>query len=398
MQATLSRQPFTINRTTLAQLGLFMLMAFIFLAPQHAFASTGTGGSLPYESWLTNLQNSVTGPVAFALSIIGIVVAGIPLGSTSGKLKTILVRCPLSLRLNAFSALKLGLFEMLFLKKPLALLALMVVSSTLWAQESKGHSLFPTPEGFVIREVKPPKFGIFDNNESKYFCDKQPCTKKADSAFNDAGQISAEGTITKIIYKTTDKKSFSSLQIIKSYENVIKQLGGKRLTDQRDEVANLFVIEGKNNKMLIDVYPSASDGFTLTVIDSGGFVQIVTAGQLSEQISKQGFVNLNVNFDTNKAVVKDGDKAALNEVVALLKNDAKLKLSVEGHTDNVGAAAANKTLSQARSNSLVAYIVAAGIPANRLAAKGFGSEVPVADNRSEEGRAKNRRVELVKIN
>lgn len=76
MQATLSRQPFTINRTTLAQLGLFMLVAFIFLAPQHAFASTGTGGSLPYESWLTNLQNSVTGPVAFALSIIGIVVAG----------------------------------------------------------------------------------------------------------------------------------------------------------------------------------------------------------------------------------------------------------------------------------------------------------------------------------
>jgi type IV secretion system protein TrbC len=76
MQATLSRQPFMINRTTLAQLGLFMLVAFIFLAPQHAFASTGTGGSLPYESWLTNLQNSVTGPVAFALSIIGIVVAG----------------------------------------------------------------------------------------------------------------------------------------------------------------------------------------------------------------------------------------------------------------------------------------------------------------------------------
>jgi type IV secretory pathway VirB2 component (pilin) len=75
MQATLPRHPFTINRT-LTQLGLFMLVAFIFLAPQHAFASTGTGGSLPYESWLTNLQNSVTGPVAFALSIIGIVVAG----------------------------------------------------------------------------------------------------------------------------------------------------------------------------------------------------------------------------------------------------------------------------------------------------------------------------------
>ena len=53
-----------------------LLLAFILMAPQHAFASEGTGGSLPYESWLTNLRNSVTGPVAFALSIIGIVIAG----------------------------------------------------------------------------------------------------------------------------------------------------------------------------------------------------------------------------------------------------------------------------------------------------------------------------------
>jgi type IV secretion system protein VirB2 len=53
-----------------------LLLAFFLLTPQQAFASVGTGGSLPYESWLTNLRNSVTGPVAFALSIIGIVVAG----------------------------------------------------------------------------------------------------------------------------------------------------------------------------------------------------------------------------------------------------------------------------------------------------------------------------------
>ena len=64
------------NRNTFFHLGLFVVLAFIFLTPQYAFASIGTGGSLPYESWLTNLQNSVTGPVAFALSIIGIVVAG----------------------------------------------------------------------------------------------------------------------------------------------------------------------------------------------------------------------------------------------------------------------------------------------------------------------------------
>lgn len=53
-----------------------LLLAFLLLAPPHAIASEGSGGSLPYESWLANLRNSVTGPVAFALSIIGIVVAG----------------------------------------------------------------------------------------------------------------------------------------------------------------------------------------------------------------------------------------------------------------------------------------------------------------------------------
>ncbi|WP_291997296.1 conjugal transfer system pilin TrbC [Candidatus Accumulibacter sp. ACC012] len=68
--------PFQLKNSTVVSLGLLLLLAFFLLTPQEAFASVGTGGSLPYESWLTNLRNSVTGPVAFALSIIGIVVAG----------------------------------------------------------------------------------------------------------------------------------------------------------------------------------------------------------------------------------------------------------------------------------------------------------------------------------
>ncbi|HRE72956.1 MAG TPA: conjugal transfer system pilin TrbC [Accumulibacter sp.] len=68
--------PFQLKHATVVSLGLLLLLTFFLLTPQQAFASVGTGGSLPYESWLTNLRNSVTGPVAFALSIIGIVVAG----------------------------------------------------------------------------------------------------------------------------------------------------------------------------------------------------------------------------------------------------------------------------------------------------------------------------------
>lgn len=75
MHATLSPHPGTLNRSTMFYIAFALVIGYIFLLPQ-AMASTGTGGALPYEDWLTSLRNSVTGPVAFSLSIIGIVIAG----------------------------------------------------------------------------------------------------------------------------------------------------------------------------------------------------------------------------------------------------------------------------------------------------------------------------------
>ncbi len=85
MQASLFR-PFAINRTTMFYIGAALLMVLFLLSPQHAFASEGTGGSLPYESWLTNLRNSVTGPVAFALSG-GVLIFG---GDLNGFFRTLI--------------------------------------------------------------------------------------------------------------------------------------------------------------------------------------------------------------------------------------------------------------------------------------------------------------------
>ena len=76
MQTPLYAQQDAINRSRAFVICAAILFAFMLFAPHHAFAAEGTGGSLPYESWLTNLRNSVTGPVAFALSIMGIVIAG----------------------------------------------------------------------------------------------------------------------------------------------------------------------------------------------------------------------------------------------------------------------------------------------------------------------------------
>lgn len=82
----------SLNRHTVFWIVTMTLLALVVLAPEHAFASEGTGGSLPYESWLTNLRNSVTGPVAFTLSVIGIVIAGSVLifgGDLNGFFRTL---------------------------------------------------------------------------------------------------------------------------------------------------------------------------------------------------------------------------------------------------------------------------------------------------------------------
>ncbi len=104
----------------------------------------------------------------------------------------------------------------------------------------------------------------------------------------------------------------------------------------------------------------------------------------------------NILFATGSAVLLQKSYKSLDEVVALLKEDAnaELKLSIEGHTDNTGSAAANKSLSQRRANSVLTYLAKKGIDKARLTATGYGQEQPIADNKTAAGRAANRRVEL----
>ncbi|QNH64046.1 OmpA family protein [Hymenobacter sediminicola] len=85
------------------------------------------------------------------------------------------------------------------------------------------------------------------------------------------------------------------------------------------------------------------------------------------------------------------------EVVTLLQQNPALRLGVQGHTDNAGTPAHNQQLSEGRARAVVASLTQAGIAAGRLQATGFGQTMPLADNTTEEGKAQNRRVELVKL-
>lgn len=158
-------------------------------------------------------------------------------------------------------------------------------------------------------------------------------------------------------------------------------------------------------------YLAARKGSTWYVLENSGsyyyqhivavkqMQQEVTAdaSQLKDELAKSGRVAVyGINFETSKAAILPESESVLGEVQKLLEQDESLKLRIEGHTDNTGGAAANQALSQKRAQAVMGWLIAHGIDASRLSAKGFGDTKPLADNSTEEGRAKNRRVELVK--
>lgn len=126
-------------------------------------------------------------------------------------------------------------------------------------------------------------------------------------------------------------------------------------------------------------------------------VTLVTADAMRTELAANGHIPLYINFDTDKATLRADGMPAIDEIATLLKNDPTLKLSIEGHTDNSGIATRNLELSRQRADAVVRTLVAGGIDAARLQAAGRGAEKPLAGNKEEAGRAKNRRVELVKI-
>ena len=109
------------------------------------------------------------------------------------------------------------------------------------------------------------------------------------------------------------------------------------------------------------------------------------------------FITYGITFDVGKATIKPESMGEINRIVQLMTENPDLKFSVEGHTDSTGNPASNQTLSEQRSKAIVDKLVELGIAKERLAAVGKGQNNPIADNNTDEGRAKNRRVEFVKI-
>jgi outer membrane protein OmpA-like peptidoglycan-associated protein len=199
----------------------------------------------------------------------------------------------------------------------------------------------------------------------------------------------------------------SDLQIARNYAEAVRRMGGTVVFDAEcagaacAENCGYRMVVGKAAKggkeIWVEVVPY-NDGtiYDVTLVEREAMRQDVTAKALLDALSREGHVALYINFDSGKATIRPDSQPVVDQVVEMLRGGAELKLAVEGHTDNVGSPASNKALSESRAKAVVAALVAKGIDAARLAAVGWGQDRPVADNGTEDGRAKNRRVELVK--
>lgn len=147
-------------------------------------------------------------------------------------------------------------------------------------------------------------------------------------------------------------------------------------------------LAGRTAVLVVAVSPKAMERKMVTV----------SSDEMAKALDSAGHIALyGIQFDTNKSALKPASVDTIAQIAKLMQDQPALALDVVGHTDNVGDAAANLKLSQRRADAVVTSLVEDhGIAEVRLTARGEGMAQPVADNTTEEGRAKNRRVELVK--
>ena len=269
--------------------------------------------------------------------------------------------------------------------RAIAVLAIGITLPALAEPDYKGckdHPLFPTrmPD-YYLSDCKTVEFDGYDFSTSKPPKNHQ------------------EGKFTYIQYTIErGKPEASGLAVVRNYEAALQKIGGTiAAQDSQRWVNGNVVIDGR------EVWAQAEKGngvIWLRIIEKGAMEQhiVADAASFATGLKATGHVAVEgIYFDTGKAVLKPESTPALEEVAKLLKADATLKLWVVGHTDAVGKVDDNMKLSQARAEAVVtALSTTHGIAAARLKGYGVGPLTPVSSNDSEEGRAKNRRVELVK--
>lgn len=195
-----------------------------------------------------------------------------------------------------------------------------------------------------------------------------------------------------------DGRPISMLQVVRNYETAIKKAGGKILGGDERRVAAEIRKGGALTGVYVEAFNEGRD-YSLTIVESQAMQQEVVADAkvMRNDLADTGKTIVpGIYFDTASATIRPESEPALTEMVKLLNGSPALKVYVVGHTDSVGSLESNLKLSSDRAASVVKAITARGVAASRLKSAGVGPYSPVASNDTDGGKAKNRRVELVK--
>jgi len=251
------------------------------------------------------------------------------------------------------------------------------------SKDCKDHPLFPTrmPE-YRLEACKVEEYGVYEFSSTK------------------GPKTPVEGKFTFLTYAFTGQRANepSGLAVVRNYENAIKKVGGTILqSDPQRWVNGKIVKDGQEVWAQID---KGNGKIWLRIVEKKAMEQYIEAdaAAFSNDIRATGHAAVyGIYFDTGKSTIKPESAQAVGEIAKLLTADPSLKIHVVGHTDNVGGIDGNIKLSQDRAAAVLQALVRDhGIAPDRLRAYGCGPFAPVASNDTEEGRAKNRRVELVK--
>jgi OmpA-OmpF porin, OOP family len=210
-----------------------------------------------------------------------------------------------------------------------------------------------------------------------------------------------EGHKYSILYKLNSGASDpGALKIMRNYQDALKKIGGKVMVDDAFNKLSTILVQKDGKETWIEVRCYSGIMFRLSIVEREIMKQeiVADANAMGEDINSTGHVSVyGIYFDSGKSEIKAESDKALEQIAILLKNNESLKLNIVGHTDNVGTIDANMKLSQERAVAVVSSLTTKyGISGARLKSYGVASLTPVASNDNEEGRAKNRRVELVK--
>lgn len=265
--------------------------------------------------------------------------------------------------------------------------SMIAVPARLIAQEDAPQDAEGCKDSPIITRM--PGSTIHSCENKEYEQVKMPVAKNKDG---EVTEKTLEGEFHSWDYGT--REGVSEIQVFRNFETALKQAGMKIVYE--DSPATITANKGDTWYWL----QNSGSYYYQTLLTVKSMQQEVTAdaSSIADELSKSGHIALyGIHFETAKATILPDSETVLAEVAKMLQQNRDVKVSIEGHTDNVGSAAANQTLSEKRAQAVVAWLSSHGIEGSRLQAKGWGASKPVDDNATEDGRAKNRRVELVKI-